>query len=176
MIRFYVRSGGEAESADPALPAALSFELWRPRPGSWRPRGLPLLPYSVWTLFHRLRVFPNRELGIVLIRDGELIVHSALVTPPYFRFPHMGARDVQIGAIFTHPQHRGRGLARIAISTVCREWAKRVDRIWYIVEDDNAASIKVIESSGFAFAGIGERTAPLGFRPFGRFRLLKRAA
>lgn len=155
-MRFYVWQRGR----DP-VPACAGeshpFEIWRPSLTSLKPRGLPLLPYGVWWLFHQSRFFANREYGLVLLREGGELVHSSLVTPGYFRFPEMARSDVQIGATYTHPAWRGRGIAKAAIAKVCEVWQARCNRIWYITETANTPSVRVVESCGFALTGEGAR-------------------
>lgn len=172
MMRFYVWQPGIDPEPLADLSPELRAEIWRPSATSIRPRGLPLLPYVVWWLFHYLRIFSNRRYGAVVVRSGNVIVHNLLVTPRYFRFTDMGADDVQIGATHTHADWRGRGLARAAVGIVCRVWNDRQARLWYIVSDENAPSIRVIESCGFRLLGVGERSKRLGLSLLGQFRVI----
>ena len=42
---------------------------------------------------------------------------------------------------------------------------------WYVVDEDNASSIRVAEKAGFRLVGSGLRTKRLGLRVLGRFVL-----
>ena len=153
-------------------PQGLTTQIWRPHAWSVHPEGLPVFPYAVWTGFHHLGLFSNREYGVVVLREGAQVVHSSLVTPRYARFPVMGSKDLQIGATYTVPAWRGRGLARAAIGLVCRAWAGRFERLWYIVGEENAASIRVVEACGFRLAGTGARVRRFGLSILAQYRIL----
>jgi RimJ/RimL family protein N-acetyltransferase len=176
MIRFYVWEPG----VDP-LPGApsvngLAVEVWRPTFTQVRPNGLPLLPYAVWWTFHHARVFANREYGVILLREGRTVVHRSLVTPRYFRFADMSDDDLQIGAVHTKTEWRGRGLAKLAVRTICEAWAHRFSRLWYITSEKNRASVNLIESCGFRLIGTGARLNRYGVRALGRFRIMNQSS
>jgi RimJ/RimL family protein N-acetyltransferase len=172
MIRFYVFTPGrQSPTEDQRPPDDVRVEIWRPGLLNVLPASVSLRHGAVWWTFHTLGVFANREYGAVLIRHGEDVVHSSLVMPRYFRFPVMGHRDVQIGATYTRPEWRGRGLARMAVRAACDYWGGRAERIWYIVETQNVASVRVIESCGFVLAGSGHREDRYGLKLLGQFRM-----
>jgi RimJ/RimL family protein N-acetyltransferase len=173
MIRFYVWEPGVDSLPDMPPTNGLTADIWRPSLFSVRPHGVPLLPYAAWWTFHYSRVFANREYGVVLLRHGSDVVHRCLVTPRYFRFADMSDNDLQIGAVFTESQWRGKGLAKAAVRMVCEAWADRFSRLWYITTDGNRASIKLAESCSFRLAGTGARVSRCGLRALGQFRLLK---
>ncbi|NDC39826.1 MAG: GNAT family N-acetyltransferase, partial [Proteobacteria bacterium] len=120
-----------------------------------RPSGLVSKSAFVWWLFHYLRVFSSRDYSVAVIYCGDLLVHRSFIFPPSFRFPFMEGHDLQIGDTFTHPAHRGLGLAKLAISHLIADARFAGRPFWYIVEEQNRASIKVIESCGFDFVGMG---------------------
>jgi ribosomal protein S18 acetylase RimI-like enzyme len=65
--------------------------------------------------------------------------------------------DLQAAAIWTHPEFRGLGLGRRALEQALGLW-RRPDRLmWYMVRQDNAASIRLAEKAGFRLAGRGEK-------------------
>ena len=123
----------------------------------------------VWWLFDRLGIFANPHSGVLMILDADKIVHRSLVTPRWFRFPEMGRRDLQIGDTWTDPGHRSRGLAKAALAAIHERWEGTYERMWYLVEEGNLPSVRVIENCGYRLAGTGERTRPLGIGAFGRF-------
>lgn len=175
MILFYVWEPGVDPLPVAEVPSRLDVQIWRPRLPRFAPPGVPRLQFGAWTAFHYLRVFANRECGAVIFREGGEVAHRSLVTPRYFRFPEMAARDLQIGATETSPRWRGRGLARAAVRTVCDEWAGRFARLWYMVDSENRASIRVIEACGFRLIGEGYRSSRLGLSAFGQYTISRHA-
>lgn len=145
--------------------------LWRPSATEITPPGVNGAVFKAWWAFHQLRIFANREYSLMLIYDGERLVHRSGVYPRYFRFPFMRDRDLQIGDTWTDPEYRGRGLAQAAIVHIARAVAVPDRILWYLAESQNEASVRVIERLGFTFVGAGERTRPLGIRALGQFRL-----
>jgi RimJ/RimL family protein N-acetyltransferase len=174
VYRFYLRDGGGSDVSAPALPDGYQVATWLPARDGLPAAPLPTWPNAAWWALDRLRVLHNRGTGVLMIVKDGRIAHRSLVTAGYFRFPEMRARDLQIGDTWTDPQDRGRGLATAAIDLILNRWAGRFDRMWYIVEDDNAASIRVIEKAGFALAGTGARTKRYGLRALGQFRIVDR--
>ena len=149
-----------------------SWRFWRPSGLSVVPRGLPTYPFLVWSLFHHLRLFSNGDYCLFLAFSGSAVVHRAVVTPAYFRFPFMSKKDLQIGDVWTHPDHRGRGLATYGlIEIVGRQWAEG-RRFWYIVDVGNSASIRVAEKAGFVKCGEGTRTKRFGQNLFGAYEMI----
>jgi len=174
-LRFYGHRAGEPLAAAADLPAGIEVTVWRPRTDGLPPRALPAWPNAVWWAFDAAGVFANRSCGVLMLRQGERLIHSSLVTPRWFRFPQMAAGDLQIGAVFTDPEHRGQGLAKAAVRLIAQRWAGEYARLWWIVEDDNVASIRAIEACGFTLMGAGERSSPLGVGLFGRYQLVRPA-
>jgi RimJ/RimL family protein N-acetyltransferase len=168
MILFMARVSNAPATAAPTL-SGFEITIWRPSLLSWKPSGLPMVPTVVWSAFHQLRIFSNRDLGMVVIRRGAEVVHHLLVTPRWYRFPFMKPGDVQIGAVYTAPTYRGRGLARLGIATACRVWQAPQRRVWYLVEPENEPSIRAATACGFTLVGTGERTPVAGVGVLGRY-------
>ena len=152
-----------------SLPEGYTCSFWRP--GLFRvvPPGLPGLPFATCWLMHFLGVFSNREYGVLMIHCRGELVHRSVVFPRYFRFPFMGDTDLQIGYTWTRELHRGKGLAGFAIQAI-RDRDPRPDRIyWYVCEEANLASIRVVEKLGFRKAGDCVRVSRFGLRLLGAF-------
>lgn len=169
-ILFYAWKGDDnLPSLGPPPLEGASVEVWRPAPG----RIFPPLRFNmssiVWWAFHFLMIFANRDYGVIYIKVGGAVAHSAIVTPRYFRFPFMEDADVQIGATWTSPEHRGRGLAKLAIRSVCKMWG--APTVWYLTEARNAASVRAVEGAGFKLLGAGTRRSRFGLKAFGYYRL-----
>ena len=60
-------------------------------------------------------------------------------------------------------------LRKAAIAAAHREFGGQAQRFWYLVDADNAPSIRLIEGCGYRLAGRGRRTSPLGIRAAGSF-------
>jgi RimJ/RimL family protein N-acetyltransferase len=158
----------------PVLPSGLTLERWRPSLGQWLPSGFPAIPFLVWTLFHFLRVFATREYGLVLIRQGARIVHRTCILPGHYKFPFMGPGDLQTAGIWTDPALRGAGLGLVAMGECLRWLEDSRCTLWYVVRDDNLASLRLAEKCGFRLVGVGLRTRRLGSHKFGVFQIRER--
>jgi RimJ/RimL family protein N-acetyltransferase len=124
-----------------------------------------------WWIMDRAGQFPRRDLTVYAVHRGERLLHRLLVTPRWHRFPFMDPRDLQMGMLWTDPEMRGKGLAAQAIAAVQADFAGKCPALWYVVDEDNASSIRLIERLGYRIAGTGERTRPFGWGPLGQFRI-----
>lgn len=166
---FYSIGAEQALACATSSPPGYRIRIWQPRRDGLPSAPLPFWPFTIWWLFDRLGVFANRNAGVLAIEKDGLLVHRSLVTPRWHRFPDMARRDLQIGDTWTHPDHRGLGLARAAVAAIHAHWAGGYDRMWYLVDDGNRASVRVIEVCGYRLAGVGKRTRPFGLALFGKF-------
>ena len=169
-IVFYRIDKGHAQ-AEPDVPQDVDIAFWQPaRHG--RPTGLfASRTNRVWWLLDRLGIFARRDFTVVAVYRDSALLHRLIITPKWYRFPDMSPRDLQMGMLWTAPEARGQGLARAAIAAAHRRFAGQFDRMWYLVEEDNTASRRLIERLGYREIGRGWRTAPLGLSPIGRFRM-----
>jgi RimJ/RimL family protein N-acetyltransferase len=170
MIRFYVLREWSRTKPVEAGPD-LTLTLWRPHPSSLRPPGCRGPVWIIWRLFHSLGVFANNGYAVGLVHEGGILVHRALVTPGYFRFPFMAAGDLQIGDTWTAPTHRGRGIATWALGTIATAVITSEKAIWYVADEANARSCRVAERAGFRLAGRGERAKRFGSGLLGQYRI-----
>ena len=88
------------------------------------PPGMHGVPFGVWWIFHNLHLFANRGYAILVIYDGDRLIHRSCVFPRYPRFPFMRDSDLQIGDTWTDPSYRGRGIATLAIREVLIRMAR----------------------------------------------------
>ena len=170
-VYFYRWDPGRAAPPSPELPPGVEVRLWRPGRDGFPSKGSISPQNIVWWGMTLSRLLASRDFAeISLWRDGRRL-HRLIVTPRWRRFPFMAADDLQIGAVWTHPEARGLGLARAAVAIAHRQVAASAKRLWYIVETGNAPSIRLIESCGYRRVGVGRRSRPLGIRALGQFRL-----
>jgi RimJ/RimL family protein N-acetyltransferase len=118
---------------------------------------------------HHLRVFANGDYGVLVIYHAGRIVHRSGLFPRYARFPFMTKEDLQIGDVWTDPDHRSHGLASFALKELVRAKGGQGRRIWYVVAPGNVASIRTVEMAGFTLVGTGARTKRLGLSLLGQF-------
>ncbi|ATQ41141.1 GNAT family N-acetyltransferase [Caulobacter mirabilis] len=170
-VLFYRCEAAGFDQPLPALPDGFEVSVWKPRRDGLPPRSLPSYPNAVWWLFDKLGLFANPNCGVIMISREGTLAHSSLVTPRYFRFPEMAADDLQIGATWTAPEMRGQGLAKASIGLIHEHWRGAFKRMWYLVEDDNAPSIRVIEACGYSLLGRGVRSVPAGIGPLATYRM-----
>ena len=154
-----------------APPPGLTVEFWRPGPWRLRPPGAPATPFLAWGLFHLLRVFASREYAQVLIYEQGRLVHRTCLLPAHYRFPFMAPGDLQTAGIGTHPDRRGAGRGLIALHEVFRRHQHPQRVLWYMVREDNLASIRLAEKGGFHLCGHGLKTALLGVGLLGCFQI-----
>ena len=164
---------GKPDSAPepPLLPDGYESLFWRPSLTAICPPGFGFYPFLVWWLLHVLHVFQNREYGVFVIRRDNKWVHRSVVTPRFYRFPFMNSRDLQVGDVWTAEHERGNSLASFALLSILRDEPIRNRTYWYLVDEDNTASIRIAERANFGTAAIGTRTAPCGVRFFGKYQI-----
>ncbi len=95
----------------------------------------------------RAQIFPDGE---YLLKIGGKIVARA-------NLQGWSEQYAQIGAVMTHPDHRGQGYGKQVVSAICREWIAKGKHIILFCKNDNTAALAVYEK--------------LGFRPIDRFIL-----
>jgi ribosomal protein S18 acetylase RimI-like enzyme len=169
-VRFY-RARPDELVLPPAELGELTLSRWSPRRDGI-PRGIFAGTTNfAWWAMERLGMFARDGLAVYAIHQGPRVVHRLLVTPRWYRFPFMAPGDLQLGMLWTAPAWRGRRLARQAIAAVHADYAAACEALWYVVGEDNVASIRLIETLGYRLVGRGRRTRPLGIAALGRFTL-----
>ncbi len=114
-----------------------------------------------------MRQLLNKIYCIYVIRHNRKCVHTSHVIGKVWRFPFMGAGDIEIGPCWTATEYRRRGFYTAVIQRILYDFRKH--RAWMLTHEANIASIRGIKKEGLNLAGKGRRTKPFGFRFFGRF-------
>lgn len=145
-----------------------SVRFWRPSLGRPFPPGKFDPKLASYSVMKAAGWFDTPDYGAVLVErhDGR-IDHRAMIMPRFARFPFMMKRDLQIGATFTLPEARGQGLALRGVLEVVNKFAATDRVFWYLTDNDNLASVAVIERAGFTLAGVGGKRARYGLQFFG---------
>ena len=148
-----------------------STVLWKPTLLKIIPAGLKWIPFSIWWVMNNLYMFSNKDYGLYLIYDEEILIHRSVIMPRYFRFPFMGKKDLQIGDTWTMPEYRGEGLAPFAVQGVVKSLKKSKRKFWYVVEKDNNPSIRSIKKAGFVKYGTGVRKERMNLKVIGQYKM-----
>lgn len=169
--RFYrLQADSHLKSNRIALPDHLRLSRWRPGTDGW-PTGLFATNANrLWTVLGKAGAFPRDDLTVYAIHNGDRLVHRMLVTPRWYRFPFMGANDLQLGDLWTAPDQRGAGLAGFAARAVHADFADVCDAFWYLVPENNLSSIRLVERLNYEYVGRGIRTRRLGLSLLGQFK------
>ena len=163
-VCFLLREAGSSFPA-PSFPPGVSMRVWTPRQ---RPTSAHSL--AVWLQF-RLGMFADDRFAELSLWRGDELVHSLVVTPRWHRFPFMADGDLQLGALWTNPAHRRRGLALAAMKQAHRRFGGPGQRFWYVTDASNLSSAALARSAGYEPVGTGHRTSPAGIRLLGQFKL-----
>jgi GNAT superfamily N-acetyltransferase len=161
--------------SDPApsrgiLPSDVELQVWRPTLLELAPAGLKGRARAMlWGLLHVTRLFANQAYSIILIRERSEIVHQTFVFPRYFRFPFMETDDIQVGDTWTTPAWRGRGLARLALLEARHRAAEEGRSLWYVTDERNISSQRVVEFCGLGLHSRGIRTTRWRLRLLGAY-------
>ena len=86
---------------------------------------------------------------VLVVEDGVVLTHAALVE----RTLHAGERPLRTGyveAVATHPDVRGRGLARLLVSEIASGILARGETPFLHVWADNVGAIRLYETLGFS--------------------------
>jgi RimJ/RimL family protein N-acetyltransferase len=167
-VRFFLRDDAGPPAGNTELPAGLRLTIWRPREQPAPP--FDPLRLAVW-LQDRCGLFADGRYSELSLWSGERRVHRLVVTPRWYRFPFMAPGDLQLGALWTDPAWRRQGLARLAMAEAHRLFPGLSQRLWYVTDEANVASLALARSAGNRPVGEGRRTNPVGIAFIGRFEL-----
>lgn len=164
-VHFYRYDPAQPERSAPPLPPRLRVRSWQPGGGG---RLRPPLSNLFWWALARAGSFKRTGFTEICIDEGRKRLHRLIVTPRWYRFPFMGAGDLQIGEVWTAPGGRRRQLARIAMAEA-RRFAGEGTALWYVTDADNVASAALARSCGYRLVATGRRTRRLGIALLGQY-------
>ncbi len=144
-------STGELVS-EPELDERYNFFLWRPGMLRVIPPGMSRKHGVMW-LKHYLRFFRNRGYSVLYIMHQKVIVHRCCLIPGYFRTPYMEREDLQITMTHTYDRYKNQGFAKVGLRKALTLMRKPGRRFWYLVRENNLASITVCTGVGFECIG-----------------------
>ena len=129
----------------------LGYELkiWKPSLTKWIPKGLPL-KYIIYSIFHFLRVFKNRNYCVVLVMEGKDLASSMLLIPSHFKWPFMKKNDLQFCYSITKPKFRGKGINTSCKADLMRKYITKNANVgfWCVLDDENIANKRVLTKLG----------------------------
>ena len=137
-----------------------TIKFWQPSRLSLRPPGKPA-KYAIYTAYKKIGIFKNPFYYHVSCVKSEVRVSSMLVVPAHYVWPFMGRCDVQFTYVMTDSRNTGRGYASALLRSVIIALESKVDKIWYVTNEKNEASIALAKKLGFNFCGFGKRRGRL---------------
>ncbi|MDD8020930.1 MAG: GNAT family protein [Acidobacteriota bacterium] len=173
LFRIYKKRPSEISPVTNFMDKSFEYEMWWPSFFKVFPDRFFRAKLIIWYIFYVLRIFKSNYYGIYLVRYNKKIIHHTFIFPAFFRFPFMGKNDLQIGDVWTDPSFRGRGIASLAIMSVLSRFSKEGKIFWYVVEDTNKSSIKVVEKLGFQLVGYGKKFSRWGSFLLGFYDFVK---
>jgi L-amino acid N-acyltransferase YncA len=115
-------------------------------------------PRAVSDIAEQLRYKGERFPTVVVESDGEVI---AFATASAYRTRECYA-GIAEHSVYVDQAHRGKGAGRLALTTLCEEYARR--GYWKLLSrifPENVASLRLHEQCGFRVVGVYERHAQL---------------
>ena len=167
-VHFYRRDPGD-QASPPSLPPRAHIRCWQADRDGYPPRGSRRLSNHLWWILAKTGAFARSGFTEICIEQEEKLLHRLIVTPAWFRFPFMSARDLQIGDVWTAPGARRQHLARVAMAEAHRRFAGEAACFWYVTDEGNVASAALAQSCGYRLIAKGRRTLRFGTALLGQY-------
>lgn len=142
---------------------------WLPERDGVPGKGSRRLVNYWWWALARAGGFSRPGFAVLRIERAGRTVQRLIVSPRWYRFPFMGAGDLQIGDVWTSPEARRRKLATAAIAEAHRRFARGGTRIWYVADERNGPSAAFARACGCRLVAVGRRTRRFGTALFGQY-------
>jgi GNAT superfamily N-acetyltransferase len=162
---------GALECPPEAPETGLVCQLWKPSLFSIWPSRISTGRrwWFFWWVLHISRMFTSREYCALLVWDGDVLAHYAIVSPRWFRVPACPDGDLIVGPIWTETKYRGRGIASWVLLELRYRLGCPGRQFWYIVGEGNVPSQIAAIRCGFHLFAVGKRVARLGIRCLGKY-------
>jgi len=128
------------------------IKVWTPDLFNYIPPNSPMSYFFFW-LMKTLRLFKNEYYRAYSIVSDNETVCSLVCVPALNKWKFMTPDGLQIKNVFTHPDHRGKGLAFNLVKYVLHKTNSNKRVFWYMTDEHNIASQKLCKKIGFRFAG-----------------------
>lgn len=144
---------------------------WDPRRWAPMPPGLVAdhIGFLKNWVYYWSRLTVDGPYRVYRLVEGGRTLSQCIVTDASPRFPFMAGGDWQIGLVHTPVSLRGHGFGTELVRGVLADLGPQTP-CWWLTEIDNRASRRLIESVGFALAGMAERRSRGGL---GYFELIR---
>uniref|UniRef100_UPI004047E8AB GNAT family N-acetyltransferase n=1 Tax=Algoriphagus sp. TaxID=1872435 RepID=UPI004047E8AB len=131
-----------------------NFITWRPN-CRYKPKEIPFLKFFIWYLFYFLKIFRSKNFSINLLYSKNKLIHHTFIFPTFYRFPFMDESDIQFGDIWTSDNFKNQGIATRSLEYLFEIYSK--NKIWFLCNKNNEASIILARKCGFELVGYGKK-------------------
>lgn len=149
----------------------VKLKSWSPKKLNIKPIFLPYFPFTLWFIFHHLKVFKNNNYKIYYLELNNKIVHKTVVFPKFFRFNFMKKNDLQLGDIFTSKDLRGKGIASKVLNNII--YSNSSHDFWFLCDENNLSSVKIAYNNKFKLIAYGYKITPLRLNIFSYYKISK---
>jgi RimJ/RimL family protein N-acetyltransferase len=95
------------------------------------------------------------QFTMLLLYDGNVLVHYVGIIRKTFRFPYMKKNDLLHQQAFTNPAYRGKGILTEILKLIPSVYKNEFDILWSYCDLENYPSHKALERTGYKFIGFG---------------------
>lgn len=148
----YKLNGEELIDEETYIVEDRNIEVWTPSLFNCIPPNSPNSYFFFW-LMKTLRLFKNDNYRAYSIVSNNEAICSLVCVPALNKWKFMTPDGIQIKNVFTHPDHRGKGLASNLLKYVLHKTNSSNKVFWYMTDEFNIASQKLCKKVGFRFVG-----------------------
>jgi hypothetical protein len=93
------------------------------------------------------------DIKVLLLFDGNVMVHSFYISPKTYRYSYMGKNDINLAQAMTKPEYQGKGILTNVLKLITSYYAGKSADVWVYCHISNMASQKANVRAGFEFVG-----------------------